>query len=35
LYFVFNLFIFKGQIRDLAVFVNSTELSQPTERPIW
>jgi hypothetical protein len=27
LYFVFNLFIFKSQINDLAVLVNSTELS--------
>ncbi|MFT6150582.1 MAG: hypothetical protein ACJAUH_003287 [Saprospiraceae bacterium] len=25
-YFVFNLFILKSQINDLAVFVNSTEL---------
>jgi hypothetical protein len=27
LYFVFNLFILKSQINDLAVLVNSTELS--------
>jgi hypothetical protein len=34
LYFVFILFILKSQIKDLAVLVNSTELSLSTERPI-
>ena len=31
LYFVFNLFILKSQINDLAVFVNRTELSLTNE----
>jgi len=34
LYFVFNLFILKSQINDLAVLVNSTVLSEASERPI-
>ena len=34
LYFVFNFFILKSQINDLAVLVNSIKLSKTTERPV-